>query len=72
MTLTPVGGPAPNVAAAPEAVALQNIGDAGTTVAGVLIGCGLGILIGIWFFGVGAIFGCVIGGIIGGIVGANQ
>jgi hypothetical protein len=72
LTLTPVNGPAPGVAGSPEAVALQSIGDAGTTVAGVLIGCGLGILIGIWFFGVGAIIGCVIGGIIGGIVGANQ
>ncbi|WP_433655417.1 hypothetical protein ACQPW1_31620 [Nocardia sp. CA-128927] len=58
LTLTPVG------AAAPEAGAPQFIGDAGTTVAGVLIG----FLIGLIFVIVGAIPGCSIGG----IAGANQ
>ncbi|MEU8897436.1 hypothetical protein [Nocardia sp. NPDC048505] len=64
LTLTPVGAPAQ-----PQ---LQNIGDAGTTVAGVLIGCAIGFLIGFLFFVAGAIPGCIIGGIIGGIAGANQ
>ncbi|WP_339401680.1 hypothetical protein [Nocardia sp. XZ_19_385] len=65
LTLTPVNAPAPQPA-------LQNIGDAGTTVAGVLIGCAVGALIGFLFFFVGFAPGCLIGGIIGGIVGANQ
>ncbi|MCM6775441.1 hypothetical protein NDR87_15805 [Nocardia sp. CDC159] len=66
LTLHPVG------AAVPEPGAAQFIGDAGTTVAGVLIGCAIGALIGLIFLVVGLIPGCVIGGIIGGIVGANQ
>ncbi|MFI5775592.1 hypothetical protein [Nocardia sp. NPDC051570] len=66
LTLRPVG------AALPEAGAPQFIGDAGTTVAGVLIGCAIGALIGLIFLVVGFIPGCVIGAIIGGIVGANQ
>ncbi|WP_069162550.1 hypothetical protein [Nocardia altamirensis] len=66
LTLKPVG------AAVPEPGAPQFIGDAGTTVAGVLIGCAIGFLIGLIFVIVGALFGCVIGGIIGGIAGANQ
>ncbi len=66
LTLTPVG------AAVPEQGAPQFIGDAGTTVAGVLIGCAIGFLIGLIFAIVGAIPGCIIGGIIGGIAGANQ
>ncbi|MFD6161030.1 hypothetical protein ACFWF7_42805 [Nocardia sp. NPDC060256] len=66
VTLTPVG------AATPEMGAPQFIGDAGTTVAGVLIGCAIGFLIGLIFAIVGAIPGCIIGGIIGGIAGANQ
>ncbi|QIS04554.1 hypothetical protein F5X71_21445 [Nocardia brasiliensis] len=66
LTLTPVG------AAVPEPGAPQFIGDAGTTVAGVLIGCAIGALIGLIFVIIGAIPGCVIGGIIGGIAGANQ
>lgn len=66
LTLTPVG------AAAPEPAAVQTIGDAGTTVAGVLIGCAIGFLIGLLFFVAGAIPGCIIGGIIGGIAGAHQ
>ncbi|MEV6277014.1 hypothetical protein [Nocardia sp. NPDC051832] len=65
LTLTPVNAPAPQAA-------LQNIGDAGTTVAGVLIGCAVGALIGLLFFVAGFIPGCIIGGIIGGIAGANQ
>ncbi|MEV0246950.1 hypothetical protein AB0H76_10215 [Nocardia sp. NPDC050712] len=65
LTLTPVNAPAPQAN-------LQNIGDAGTTVAGVLIGCAVGALIGALFFLVGLPVGCVIGGIIGGIAGANQ
>ncbi|MEU7629703.1 hypothetical protein AB0C34_06905 [Nocardia sp. NPDC049220] len=66
LTLTPVG------AAVPELGAPQFIGDAGTTVAGVLIGCAVGTLIGLLFLIVGFLPGCVIGGIIGGIAGANQ
>ncbi|MFE9576851.1 hypothetical protein ACFYO1_10745 [Nocardia sp. NPDC006044] len=66
LTLTPVG------AASPEPGAPQFIGDAGTTVAGVLIGCAIGFLIGLIFAIIGAIPGCIIGGIIGGIAGANQ
>ncbi|MBF6331401.1 hypothetical protein [Nocardia transvalensis] len=66
LTLTPVS------AAVPEPGAPQFIGDAGTTVAGVLIGCAIGVLIGLIFLIVGLIPGCIIGGIIGGIVGANQ
>ncbi|MFB8281035.1 hypothetical protein [Nocardia colli] len=72
LTLTPVNGPVPGAAASPQSVALKSIGDAGTTVAGVLIGCAIGVLIGIWFILVGAAIGCVLGGILGGIVGANQ
>ncbi|MFC9895590.1 hypothetical protein ACFVMC_18050 [Nocardia sp. NPDC127579] len=64
LTLAPVNAPAQ-----PQ---LQYIGDAGTTVAGVLIGCAIGFLIGALFFVAGAIPGCIIGGIIGGITGANQ
>lgn len=64
LTLTPVHAPA----SAP----LQFIGDAGTTVAGVLIGCAVGALIGLLFFIAGFVPGCIIGGIIGGIAGANQ
>ncbi|GAA5078771.1 hypothetical protein [Nocardia iowensis] len=66
LTLTPVG------AAVPEPGAPQFIGDAGTTVAGVLIGCAIGFLIGLIFLVIGAVPGCIIGGIIGGIAGANQ
>ncbi|WP_330254842.1 hypothetical protein OG874_10040 [Nocardia sp. NBC_00565] len=66
LTLTPVNAPVAQWAP------LQYIGDAGTTVAGVLIGCAVGALIGLLFFIVGFLPGCVIGGIIGGIAGANQ
>ncbi|WP_054813131.1 hypothetical protein [Nocardia arizonensis] len=62
LTLTPVS----------TAVQPEFIGDAGTTVAGVLIGCGLGFLVGLVFLVVGVIPGCVIGGLIGGVAGANQ
>ncbi|QIS13107.1 hypothetical protein [Nocardia arthritidis] len=66
LTLKPVSTAAAGINAP------QTIGDAGTTVAGVLIGCAIGFLIGLIVFFVGAIPGCVIGGIIGGIAGANQ
>lgn len=66
LTLTPVGG------VTPEPVALQNIGDAGSTIAGAAIGCVIGVLIGVWFFGIGAIVGCIIGAVVGGIIGQNQ
>ncbi|WP_433574658.1 hypothetical protein [Nocardia brasiliensis] len=72
LTLKPVNGPLPGVDSAPQTVALKSIGDAGTTVAGVLIGCAIGVLIGIWFVLVGAAVGCVLGGILGGITGAHQ
>ncbi|MGW4354173.1 hypothetical protein ACWELJ_19015 [Nocardia sp. NPDC004582] len=54
-----------------EQVALQNISD-GSIVAGAAIGCVIGVLIGIWFFGVGAIIGCLIGGVIGAVIGGQQ
>ncbi|MGW4843008.1 hypothetical protein [Nocardia brasiliensis] len=72
LTLKPVNGPLPGVESSPQSVALKSIGDAGTTVAGVLIGCAIGVLIGIWFVLVGAAVGCVLGGILGGITGAHQ
>ncbi|AFU02686.1 hypothetical protein V7968_31570 [Nocardia vulneris] len=72
LTLKPVNGPVTGADSAPQAVALKSIGDAGTTVAGVLIGCAIGALIGIWFVLVGAAVGCVLGGILGGITGAHQ
>ncbi|MEV6432395.1 hypothetical protein [Nocardia sp. NPDC051463] len=66
LTLAPVG------AVAPEPGALQNIGDAGTTIAGIAIGCVVGALIGLIFLVVTAIPGCIVGAIVGGIIGANQ
>ncbi|MET7771033.1 hypothetical protein [Nocardia sp. NPDC005366] len=63
LTLTPVGG-------APARA--EFIGDAGTTVAGVLIGCAVGALIGVLFFVAGFVPGCLVGGLIGGVIGANQ
>ncbi|WP_280396347.1 hypothetical protein [Nocardia brasiliensis] len=72
LTLTPVNGAVPGAVNSAEAIALKSIGDAGTTVAGVLIGCAIGVLIGVWFLLVGAAVGCVAGGVLGGIVGANQ
>ncbi|MGV9413650.1 hypothetical protein ACWDOP_27430 [Nocardia sp. NPDC003693] len=55
-----------------ESVALQQVANAGTIVAGAVIGCLVGIVIGIWFFGIGAIIGCGVGGLIGAIIGGQQ
>ncbi|WP_431957226.1 hypothetical protein [Nocardia lijiangensis] len=63
LTLTPVSGPAQ-----PE---LAFIGDAGTTIGGIAIGCVIGALIGAIFLILPAIPGCIIGAVIGGIIGAN-
>ncbi|MEU0542992.1 hypothetical protein ABZ319_24280 [Nocardia sp. NPDC005978] len=60
------------VAPTAESVALQNVANAGTIVAGAVIGCLVGIVIGIWFFGIGAIIGCGVGGLIGAIIGGQQ
>ncbi|WP_431968588.1 hypothetical protein [Nocardia sp. bgisy134] len=63
LTLTPVSGPV-----RPE---LAFIGDAGTTIGGIAIGCVIGALIGAIFLILPAIPGCIIGAVIGGIIGAN-
>jgi len=46
--------------------------DAGSTLAGVAIGCVVGGLIGLFFLILPAIPGCIIGAVVGGIIGANQ
>ncbi|RDI60480.1 hypothetical protein [Nocardia pseudobrasiliensis] len=71
LTVRPTN-PADISAPTPGTVALQNIADAGTIIAGVAIGCAVGVIIGIGFFGVGAVVGCLVGGLIGGIIAANQ
>ncbi|MFJ4653435.1 hypothetical protein ACIP5Y_19400 [Nocardia sp. NPDC088792] len=60
--------------AAPDVhtVALQNVAAAGSIVAGALIGCVVGVVIGIWFFLVGAIIGCGVGGLLGAIIAGDQ
>lgn len=55
-----------------EVAALQNVANAGSIVAGALIGCIVGAVIGIWFFVVGAIIGCGVGGLIGAIIAGDQ
>ncbi|AYF75703.1 hypothetical protein D7D52_19705 [Nocardia yunnanensis] len=55
-----------------EVVALQNIANAGSIVAGAVIGCLVGIVVGIWFFLVGAIVGCGVGGLLGAIIAGDQ
>ncbi|MBB5917029.1 hypothetical protein BJY24_005941 [Nocardia transvalensis] len=56
----------------PQTQALKQIGSEGQIIGGAALGCVIGIVVGIWFFGVGAILGCVVGGLIGGAIGANQ
>ncbi|NNH69238.1 hypothetical protein HLB23_05030 [Nocardia uniformis] len=71
LTVTPANAAdvaAPNL----ETVALQNVADAGSIVAGALIGCVVGIVIGIWFFFVGAIIGCGVGGLLGAIIAGQR
>ncbi|MFE3001967.1 hypothetical protein ACFXG4_44210 [Nocardia sp. NPDC059246] len=60
--------------AAPNAdvAALQNVASAGSIVAGALIGCVVGAVIGVWFFVVGAIVGCGVGGLLGAIIAGDQ
>ncbi|GAB2537803.1 hypothetical protein [Nocardia heshunensis] len=55
-----------------DVAALQNVANAGSIVAGALIGCIVGIVIGIWFFLVGAIVGCGVGGLLGAIIAGDQ
>ncbi|MFI6865573.1 hypothetical protein [Nocardia sp. NPDC050406] len=55
-----------------ETVALQHVADAGSIVAGALIGCVVGVVIGIWFFLVGAVIGCGVGGLLGAIIAGQR
>ena len=64
--------PADISAPTPQTQALQDIGSDGQIAGGAALGCVIGIAVGIWFFGVGAILGCIVGGLIGGAIGANQ
>ncbi|MFF2550046.1 hypothetical protein ACFVUS_03555 [Nocardia sp. NPDC058058] len=57
---------------AADPVALQNISNVGSIVAGALIGCVVGAVIGVWFFFVGAIVGCGVGGLLGAIIAGQQ
>ncbi|MFI9408830.1 hypothetical protein [Nocardia gamkensis] len=66
LTLSPVG------AAVPEPGAPQFVGDAGSTLGGVAIGCAIGALVGLVFFIVGVFPGCVVGGLIGAAAGASR
>ncbi|MGK8522762.1 hypothetical protein ACRS6B_14895 [Nocardia asteroides] len=66
LTLTPIGS------AVAEPGAPQFIGDAGSTLGGVAIGCAVGALIGLVFFVVGVFPGCVVGGLIGAAAGASR
>ncbi|QLY27912.1 hypothetical protein [Nocardia huaxiensis] len=53
-------------------VALQQVADAGSIVAGALIGCVVGAVIGFFFFFVGAIIGCGVGGLLGAIIAGQR
>ncbi|MBL1073803.1 hypothetical protein JK358_05305 [Nocardia sp. 2] len=55
-----------------ETVALQHVADAGSIVAGALIGCVVGAVIGFFFFVVGAIIGCGVGGLLGAIIAGQR
>ncbi|MFE5286524.1 hypothetical protein ACFRAQ_16285 [Nocardia sp. NPDC056611] len=55
-----------------DVVALQTVANAGSVVAGALIGCVVGAVIGVWFFLVGAVIGCGVGGLIGAIIANDQ
>ncbi|WP_063038542.1 hypothetical protein [Nocardia pseudovaccinii] len=57
LTLTPASAPVPGLHQAQGNFAVVEVGE--------MIGCVIGILIGIWFFLVGAIIGCAVGAIIG-------
>ncbi|MRH90086.1 hypothetical protein GFY24_22025 [Nocardia sp. SYP-A9097] len=57
---------------AADPVALQNVANAGSIVAGALIGCVVGAVIGIWLFLVGAIIGCGVGGLLGAVIAGQQ
>ncbi|WP_067544002.1 hypothetical protein [Nocardia crassostreae] len=71
LTLTPVGGPAPEATSAQDLPFVYTVhSDGGAIVAGAVIGCLIGIVIGIWFFLVGAIVGCAVGAAIGAFIGA--
>ncbi|MCP9618644.1 hypothetical protein [Nocardia otitidiscaviarum] len=55
-----------------ETVALQHVADAGSIVAGALIGCVVGAVIGVFFFVVGAVVGCGVGGLLGAIIASQR
>ncbi|APA99076.1 hypothetical protein GL305_22660 [Nocardia seriolae] len=55
-----------------QVVALQSVANAGSIVAGALIGCVVGAVIGFFFFIVGAIVGCGVGGLLGAIIAGDQ
>ncbi len=55
-----------------QVAALANVASAGTIVAGAVLGCLVGVLIGIWFFLIGAIIGCGVGGLIGAIIAGDN
>ncbi|MFI6362427.1 hypothetical protein ACIBG0_06720 [Nocardia sp. NPDC050630] len=61
LTLTPASAPVPGLHQAQGSFAVVEVGE--------MIGCVIGILIGIWFFLVGAIIGCAVGAIIGQFIG---
>ncbi|WP_067821670.1 hypothetical protein [Nocardia inohanensis] len=52
--------------------ALADVASAGNIVAGAVLGCLVGVLIGIWFFLIGAIVGCGVGGLIGAIIAGDN
>lgn len=64
----------PTEVAAPNAdiSALQSVANAGSIVAGAVIGCIVGAVIGVFFFVVGAIIGCGVGGLLGAIIAGDQ
>ncbi|MVU82635.1 hypothetical protein GPX89_36060 [Nocardia sp. ET3-3] len=64
--------PADVAAPTADVVALQNVANAGSIVAGALIGCVVGAVIGFFFFVVGAIAGCIVGGLLGAVIAGDQ
>ncbi|MEV6135620.1 hypothetical protein AB0L63_06060 [Nocardia sp. NPDC051990] len=61
LTLIPASTPVPGLHQAQGFFAVVEVGE--------MIGCVIGMLIGIWFFLVGAIIGCAVGAIIGQFIG---
>lgn len=71
LTVTPANA-ADIAAPGLQTVALQHVADAGSIVAGALIGCVVGAVIGFFFFVVGAIIGCGVGGLLGAIIAGQR